>query len=566
MTKTSLVSVAHRRLILTTTAVALFIVYLIFNIDFLLEFDIDNDVELQNLEIIIQTTPPTRDKHASKATNKLSRFERYHTNHTTSEELKRFGFDRKQWFFHQFEPSHCPYFENICVHKQHFYVSNPRDQFTLHPDSRPNDWFGNVVHNSYRSFPIYAKIFEAQLWDKATNEYEMSHCIHDDNTPNHIILSFNYMSMIGEFYLRILTLLHYIFNTKQMMDKTDRNYKFYLMLPEAGKILLSHRLFMEPFTKFELLQFTNLFDRYRCKCYQRLFFCGFNKYRFRENDTTFNRYLRPQSKEKYIGIDRVELFKDMIDAYQSWINQHYIQIQQDVLNWKQQKLNQYFGKYRTDIKDATKWRFIGLYQRKKRRKWMNIRHVLKACNSKYNEQNILCVVVDLEGFLHAKDIIIMHRSMMMLVGIHGATLTSAVWMENKQGNYVIELLPHAGPEWTTSLDKPSMSGVLFWESTYNYVGLKLSNHSGINTKSNWADMDFIVEPHRLLTVIDFLIVDDGGYCAKFKRADKIQVPQTIKKMGFAIYNAYCPQTPDIIHQYVKKRMLDVASTKSRRWI
>ena len=131
---------------------------------------------------------------------------------------------------------------------------------------------------------------------------------------------------------------------------------------------------------------------------------------------------------------------------------------------------------------------------------------------------------------------------------------------NNEGNYIIELLPHNGPNWASSLDQPTLSAVLFWKSKYNYVGLKLLNDS-INFYKNknkqWYECDFRVKWERLTQIIDFLAVNYGGYCNKYKRADEIIVPQNITNIGgFAIYNAYCPQTPDVIHNYVKMRRIE----------
>ena len=118
----------------------------------------------------------------------------------------------------------------------------------------------------------------------------------------------------------------------------------------------------------------------------------------------------------------------------------------------------------------------------------------------------------------------------MLIAIYPNTLINAVWMQHNIGNFIIHLLPSI----SSTINYYDI--LLFWNSTYNYIGLSL------------VDMD------QLFKVIDFLFIDYGGMCNKFKRADKIIVPQNIKDMAFSIYNAFCPQTPHIVTTIDAKKL------------
>jgi len=146
----------------------------------------------------------------------------------------------------------------------------------------------------------------------------------------------------------------------------------------------------------------------------------------------------------------------------------------------------------------------------------------------------------------------MHRAFDMVIGIHGAHLTDAIWMHNdarrqRQLKYVLELLPINGPLWTASLDTPTALGIIFWQSRLNHVGLQLSNTS-ITEKDwkrgegRWYKSDFKVQWERLRDVIDYLIIEDGGFCNKYNDDPRqIKVPRLFqhKQYNFAIYNAYC---------------------------
>eukprot|EP01084_Bolivina_argentea_P083729 151585_1 len=493
-------SSSHRRLILLII-VLVFGIYLLLDIDFLLVFNIDDVDDIQTIPQIIIEPPHSLPEHSNNSTV-------VNNNNIKQTNLEKYGFEKEEWHRFKLHPEHCPYYENICIHKQHFYVFNEKELFTLHPDNKHKDIFGQRIQYSLKTFNLYKEIFNARLWNKSINEYELSHCIHDPFTSNHIILSSNYNTMMGEFYLRVLTVLHWIFNYKQFMDKTSRNYKFYVVLPERNDIFLSHKLFLQPYTKYEVQQFIDLFEHYRCKCFDRLFFCGFRQYK---QPNYLKAKMEPFDRGRVMK--RIHHFNDMINQYQSFVNRHYSNITQDVFKWKESRLkaskvHQKFGVLNVNVSE---WRFIGLYQRKKRRTWVNLKEIIRGCNLRYNQYKIVCMEINLEHHYHAKDIIVMHRSVFILIGIHGATLADAVWMENNVGNYIIELLPTNAPDWTSSLGMPTLTAILFWKSTYNYVGLKLLNTSTVYRYNDenkddtaWHSNDFRVEWNRLMKVIDFL--------------------------------------------------------------
>lgn len=593
--------ISSRRILCPLTVLCLFLLYLFFDIDYLIVVDVEDDdaetlrnpflisqpreqdnsdpqdidtaefgkqiVDIESPEIETTKIPSPSDPDIENKTpvtppSELTEF---------SPPTNRTLFDRTEWRHHRITPNLCPYFEDVCVHKQHFYVFDRNDTFKLHPKFSSNHVYGDRVKHANPSFDILSNVFNARIWNRSDinfNEFERSHCLEDPLTENHFIMSFKYTSMTGEFYLQTLSTLHWLFNELQVLDKESRNYKFYLMLPENAQILLSHRMFMERFSKFEILRFIDLFEHYRCRCVSRLFFCGFQQTlnpKHHQNDDAESRWLLSPLRSptvsrgtmiRQINMNRVSMFKDMISEYDQWVDANHPDLEDDVKIWKNETLKQCKA---CKVENVSEWRFIGLYQRDKRRKWRNLPEIQRECNERYREHNILCIEINLETIgQHSKDILVLHRAMTMLIGVHGATLTDAVWMQSNAGNYVIELLPFDSPDWVSSIREPTLSAILFWQSTFNYVGLKLSNTSifGGAKLQSWADRDFKVSFKRLSRVIDFLLIDDGGYCQKYQSADRIEVPPDINEMGFAIYNAFCPQTPDVIHNYVRMRIID----------
>ena len=103
-------------------------------------------------------------------------------------------FDPNQW-----PRDYCPYFENICVHNQHFRVHEKRDEFTLDTkQGKAQKVFGDHMPNIADTLPIYAKIMNATQWNIENNEYQNAHCRYVDGPTNHMILQGYFQAMLGE--------------------------------------------------------------------------------------------------------------------------------------------------------------------------------------------------------------------------------------------------------------------------------------------------------------------------------------------------------------------------------
>ena len=184
------------RVILTSVVLLLFVIYLLFDIDYLIVFNVAADITaLQNPELVVNTGAPDSHHLASTPTTP-----------------PRTEFNTTAWHYWRIGSRHCPYFEDICVHKRSFYVHDQRSAFRLHPDTHPRDLFGDKVKHSYRSFDILSKAFAAKTW--AQDEYQQAQCLHDTATPNHIILADHHL-------LSLLFVLH-IFLVLNICNWPDR--------------------------------------------------------------------------------------------------------------------------------------------------------------------------------------------------------------------------------------------------------------------------------------------------------------------------------------------------------
>ena len=152
--------------------------------------------------------------------------------------------------------------------------------------------------------------------------------------------------------------------------------------------------------------------------------------------------------------------------------------------------------------DHKGWKIIGLTQRKKRRSWLNLNETITHCNTHYNVHRILCVEVNVEtiaetvSYNSSSDILgsdytqlLMHRSLDILIGIHGAQLTQAVLLPPNAT--VVEILPWAPTpkqnffgtgrgvwgSWTQTRHTPTPLGAIYHNTDLNHFGYALGRDS-----------------------------------------------------------------------------------------
>ena len=90
------------------------------------------------------------------------------------------------------------------------------------------------------------------------------------------------------------------------------------------------------------------------------------------------------------------------------------------------------------VGNTTEFHVIGLTQRTYRRAWINLPDIIEKCDAAFVGRAI-CVEVNVEKMSSPYEQLVMHRSLDVLIGVHGAQLTQAVLLP-PQG-HVLELLP-----------------------------------------------------------------------------------------------------------------------------
>ena len=266
---------------------------------------------------------------------------------------------RYDWFnASRWPKNYCPYYENVCVYNQRFYVFEKEDEFHLTEKLKAQKIFGDHMPNIHETLPIYAKILNATTWNEEDNEYERAHCRYD-SVANHMIIQGYYQTMLGEWYARVLAELYRLYQYKNDTFTINEEIKLYLFIGDMTTLYTSHHLFMQPFSSYNIEHFTSLIERIDCHCLKRLFFCGFK----RESD-----------ENSLIPLDRMQIVDDafkpsertgrvikfypqMIEFYNNYVNQKDIHILRDTKLWKLDRLKTHFN--RSEEFNVDEWFFIG---------------------------------------------------------------------------------------------------------------------------------------------------------------------------------------------------------------
>ena len=207
--------------------------------------------------------------------------------------------------------------------------------------------------------------------------------------------------------------------------------------------------------------------------------------------------------------------------------------------------------------DTNEWLVVGLTQRTYRRAWLNLLTVMKRCNTIFNDRRVVCIAVNVEDTSSPYEQLILHRSLDVMIGVHGAQLTQAVVLLPHA--HVLEILPwvpsYIRGNWVTRRDAPTPLGIIYHNTDLNHAGYSLDRTStdlcvGVGEVGSeeekdcflgqrkifiWDNRDFNVEPEVIIQYIEKLVLfmrDDemGKLCSEVKdRLDE----------RFVLYNVWC---------------------------
>ncbi|KAL3766502.1 LOW QUALITY PROTEIN: hypothetical protein ACHAW5_001171 [Stephanodiscus triporus] len=458
----------------------------------------------------------------------------------------------------------------------------------------------------------------------------------------HVVLQSVFNDMIGEFYSRTLLGLYLLMKKGVDANGNDGGklpweevIQFYVHIPYGNKnVLDGHKLLLSgmlsnpdsPSPK----SFLDLFVREEgkhddddCQCYEKMVFCGYDVYTHENN--VLSKDLEPavdsDFSEDIVEEDLLISVEDNAPVslsstkYTLWSTTSVGKAGHDgcgrsspdgeeyaCLEWKELRLHlganllTHYPTLKGDVVEkrrdyllekgvidkgyrgnTNEFTVIGLTQRTYRRAWSNLPDILEECNAAAFER-VICVEVNVEKTSSPSEQLILHRSLDVMIGVHGAQLTQAVLLPPHA--HVLELLPWitdyiqsqceplnldiififtksklgycfiSGGGWVATTHVPTPLGVIFHNTDLNHLGYSLDRSSvplceGVpkdqekqcfmsqKKKFIWENRDFTVESSAILRYIDKFVL---FVREKDRTCDELK--DTLDKK-FVMYNIWC---------------------------
>ncbi len=383
------------------------------------------------------------------------------------------------------------------------------------------------------------------------------------STPNHLVVQSFYNDMMGEFYARLVLGLFQLMVAFPPRSNNDIQIYVHFVDERAG-LYEGHKLILSG------LPSNNKFDSFAsimpginessCQCYRRMIFCGYNVIGSGtssslsgdgdENNGTEDVGGLQDNKVVFVPTGVIdernnsqskwqELRSGLIDR----IQERYQDLDRMIYQYRRRILidNRLITSLEDDVDvyggNSNDWKFVGVTRRKKRRAWLNIDDSISACNEKFRQHRIVCVIIDVEDVETAEEQLLMHRSLHALVGIHGAQLTQGVLLPSHA--HILELLPHIPPGdwggWVASTNAPTPLGIIFHNTDLNHFGYPLGNETCSPSCTGFDKRDFNVS---------VTVVEDFVSTFLLKRDDNITMScdameHEAERKKFVLYNVFC---------------------------
>jgi hypothetical protein len=469
----------------------------------------------------------------------------------------------------------------------------------------------------------------------ATTGIKAEDCPLQDNIQNHMVVTGTWIGMIMEFYVRVVAGVWEIYDqamTTMMGDggsHSSRNNKTFIHPQLADstnlyvhvqgnkeEVLFGMRPLLQPFSSHPLCSLGHLLQSNTCqadnqekenyKCIPRLILCGYEEMKNHHPEDVqelYQRYDHVVAAGGGVGRMRNLFQNPPVDwnSIRNTILQHVVQNPQDPL------LREEIDKFkretiRTQLEQALHhdanhplynsiekkddwietevstnlhhYTLVGMSQRDKRRRWLNLKDTLQQCYQHYLARyKIVCVEINLSnpaqnensnltGIQHPYQDVVLHGGLDALIGIHGSQQTNAVYMP--AGAYNVELLPHlyvssderAWGGWSQYTHSPTPNGIMTNETSLQHLGYPMTEvgsvpdcrpdspwasfvadcHNGTNFETN----DFVVDWHIIESFVQtFLVVgqEDPKQLQEFYQREQEQLQQIQEQQQLVVQQA-----------------------------
>ena len=145
---------------------------------------------------------------------------------------------------------------------------------------------------------------------------------------------------------------------------------------------------------------------------------------------------------------------------------HYPTLENDIVHLRKELLRAK-GVIDDTYEGTTKeYTVVGLTQRTYRRAWINLPQIIESCDEATFADRVICVEVNVENTSSPFEQLVLHRSLDVMIGVHGAQLTQAILLPPDA--HVLELLPwitdYIRGKWVQTRHGPTPLGVIFHNS------------------------------------------------------------------------------------------------------
>ncbi|KAL7542693.1 hypothetical protein ACHAXR_012002 [Thalassiosira sp. AJA248-18] len=230
---------------------------------------------------------------------------------------------------------------------------------------------------------------------------------------------------------------------------------------------------------------------------------------------------------------------------------HFPSLEQEIVNRRRDQLVEkgiIDESYKGNTEEFT---VIGLTQRTYRRAWINLPDIIEQCNAASFER-VICVEVNVENTSTPYEQLLLHRSLDVMIGVHGAQMTQAILLPKHA--HVLELLPwitdYIRGKWVQTTNGPTPLGVIFHNTDLNHLGYSLDRSSvplceGVSEEELqscfmrkrkrfiWENRDFVMESQAILQYIEQFVL----FGREKERSCEEMAGQLDKR--FVMYNIWC---------------------------
>eukprot|EP01083_Nonionella_stella_P306337 1072579_1 len=398
------------------------------------------------------------------------------------------------------------HFAEYCLEKQDICFYN-RSMWSLNEyfDGRYQVDLGQSWSNYERKTWHKHLFYSKHISHWGSMKYNTTQCIlHMNKTL--IIPHIAHPQMLGEVWASALQYIFQYFVSYHFINISllpQYNHYIGIMHSDGKPLFMFHDLLFKPFTNYPLMnvELDLLSPTTQCPiCFKSMYLCGFN-----QTGTNLTGHRGPRKLPQPL---KREVFISWV--MRNWYRNHWISTSDD---------------------NDEKYHIL-IFDRLKRRQWMNVNDSLSQCNN--GSYNFECRVIYAEHMQSPTEIIDAVSWSDLFIGVHGAGLVYALF-QNENAT-VLELLPAKceigvevlqenvykeciSPFFLRNDERGTPIRVVFESTPLRHAWIRLSREEYVQNGTTvhprfWGDHNYVLSWERILTYIDYLHTHQTHDCGR----------------------------------------------------